>query len=549
MGNKTSSSTKERLEARVGKIPLSGRYHMPPINMEDDYEVQETVLGSGQNGVVRLATSKRSSNAAQKFAVKAFKLAMVANDKRGQLESEVEIFLCMDHPHITRLYDVYENDEYLYLIMECMEGGELFDRVTEVKRFSERDAADSVWQILLALNYIHSHGIVHRDLKLENFLYDRKGSNHLKLIDFGFSRMWDPNIKMHVSCGTLSYVAPEVLNKCYTSQCDMWSLGVIVFILLAGYMPFSGSEQQQTRNIARGKYTMKPERWSSVSKEGVEFTKSLLQVNPSSRLSAQAALEHRWVTLRNRKTESKVDQSIVDALRQFGSASRFRRCCMSMMAWSLTNEERAKVSQYFISMDQNKQGTITLAELKQILVEKFNVPDDETRRIFDALDSNNDEEIHYSDFLAAMVSTRIALHDDLLRSAFKRFDKADTGYITPESLRQVLGETFEGEAVERLVEEADQLKDGRISYAEFVSYLSGEPLSEHAHATAEVIDTQLAKRERHEHAFKKGVPLLVPRIPHSFSSVSTAVSNKLRPVIHVRETSSGLAGQQCCTVT
>merc|ERR1712187_169982 len=108
--------------------------------------------------------------------------------------------------------------------MECMEGGELFDRVHELERFSERDAADAVWQMLLAVNYLHSHNIVHRDLKLENFLYDKRNSNHLKLIDFGFSKFRDGDKRLRTSCGTLSYVAPEVLQESYTNQCDLWSL-------------------------------------------------------------------------------------------------------------------------------------------------------------------------------------------------------------------------------------------------------------------------------------------------------------------------------------
>merc|ERR1719433_1595447 len=155
--------------------------------------------------------------------------------------------------------------------MECLEGGELFDRVIERKRFSENDASDAVRQMLLALNYLHSAGIVHRDLKLENFLYDKKGGDHLKLIDFGFSKVWDPNVKMHLSCGTLSYVAPEVLEKNYGSQCDLWSLGVICYILLSGQMPFAGSESVQTQNIKEGKYQMRPDKWSKVPKEAVHF--------------------------------------------------------------------------------------------------------------------------------------------------------------------------------------------------------------------------------------------------------------------------------------
>jgi len=488
------SDISQRLEARVGKIPLSGRYHRSPRNMEDDYTVIDKALGSGYNGVVRLAQNKDNPNG-QKYAVKAFKLTGIPRDKKAQLESEVEIFLCMDHPHITRLYDVYETEEMLYLIMECCEGGELFDRIAEVKRFSEKDAAEAVWQMLLAINYIHSHGVVHRDLKLENFLYDSKDSAHLKLIDFGFSKMWDPNVKMHASCGTLAYVAPEVLEKSYTSQCDMWSLGIIMFILISGYMPFSGNQATQTKNIKEGNFLMKPDRWDTVCEGAKDFVMSLLRVDPLRRLTAEQALDHPWIKERHEQ-EGDVDIQVVDALRQFGQASKFRRCCMEMMAWSLSNDERAKVEKYFEAMDVNHHGTITLQELKQVLEDKFHVPENETRQIFDALDSNHDEEIHYSDFLAAMINTRIALHDDILKQTFKRFDTDNSGYITVENLREVLGNTFEGEKVEALVAEADRAKDGRISYPGFVAYLRGDPTDDHGVAAGQIIDTELERRAK-----------------------------------------------------
>jgi len=490
----------------------------------------------------------QNENKDQKYAVKAFKLSNVAPDKRAQLESEVEIFLCMDHPHITRLYDVFESEDYLHLVMECMEGGELFDRVSEVKRFSERDAADAMWQMLLAVNYIHSHGMVHRDLKLENFLYDQRGSNHLKLIDFGFSKVWDPNIKMRVSCGTLSYVAPEVLEKSYGSQCDVWSLGVIVFILLAGYMPFSGAEAIQTKNISDGKYVMKPERWGNISDEAKHFTKSLLQVNPEKRLTAQKALEHSWIASRN-NCACEVDDSIVNALRQFGQASRFRRCCMEMMAWSLSNAERSKVREYFLKMDANKQGTITLSELKTVLTAGFEVPDDETMAIFNALDTNNDEEIHYSDFLAAMVNTRIAIHDDLIRSAFRKFDTDSSGYITVANLKEVLGDTFEGAEVESLVAEADQLKDGRISYAEFVAYIRGTPLEIHSNATAQIIDAQL-KKSNSSNSFLKGVPRLVPKLSGAITSTLSSSSQKKQGCTLAKTSAKkSKRSQSCCVIS
>ncbi|CAE7305452.1 CPK1 [Symbiodinium necroappetens] len=485
-----------RISEHMGKIPVSGRYHRKPRRIGDDYKIHETVLGSGYNGVVNMATSIGLDDD-QKFAVKAFKIGKLKRDKKAQLESEVGIYLCMDHPHITRLFDVYEADDYLYLVMECMEGGELFDRVTTLKKFGERDAADAVSQMLLALNYIHSHGIVHRDLKLENFLYESKTSNHLKLIDFGFSKVWDPNIKMHVSCGTLAYVAPEVLKKDYTSQCDIWSLGVITFVLLSGYMPFSGSESVQTKNIASGNYILKPERWSSVSIEGRQFVKGVLEVNPQKRMTAATALQHPWIKNRHDLVPWKdVDDSVVEALRKFGHASKFRRACMEMMAWSLSKEERAQVRESFIALDHSQQGTIKMRDLKQVMQEKFNVSEGETKQVFDALDSNHDEEIHYSDFLAAMVSTRISLHDHLLKATFKKFDVDSSGYITCSNLKEVLGETWEGEQVEKLLAEADILKDNRISYQEFKSYLRGDPMNVNSELAAQVIDAQLKAGKR-----------------------------------------------------
>lgn len=488
----THQSLPEVVAKRAGCVSVFGRYHRLPKRIEDDYDLKDTVLGSGYNGVVRMAMSKCVEHPLA-FAVKAFKLNGITADKRAQLDSEVGVFLGMDHPNVARLFDVYETDEFLHLVMECLEGGELFDRVTERKTYSEQDAADATRQMLLALNYLHSHGIVHRDLKLENFLYDYKNGDHLKLIDFGFSKMWEPNIKMHVSCGTLSYVAPEVLEKSYTKQCDLWSLGVIAFILLAGYMPFSGSEAVQTKNILGGKYTMKKERWGSISEEGINFVQALLQVDPDKRLTAETALEHPWIVHRH-KADIEIDAGIVEGLRKFGQASKFRRCCLEMMAWSLSNEERSQVHEYFVSMDKHMQGTITLMDLKQVMVDKFHIPEGETKKVFEALDTTHDDSIHYSDFLAAMVNTRITMHSDLLRSAFRRFDTDNSGFITVEKLRQVLGDTFEGEQVETLIKEAAEGQENQISYAEFVAYLRGTPLDVHEEAVERLIEQEKERR-------------------------------------------------------
>jgi len=203
---------------------------------------------------------------------------------------------------------------------------------------------------------------------------------------------------------------------------------------------------------------------------------SLLQVDPKKRLTAEAALQHQWIATRKQE-EPEIDSSVVDALKGFSHASKFRRCCMAMMAWSLSFDERVQVSAYFTALDANKDGHITRAELQKALQDKFHVGEEEVQQILDAMDSNKDEEIHYSDFLAAMVSTKIELHDDILMVTFKKFDTDGKGYITKKNLREVLGDRVDGVKISTLLKELELSQHNRISYPEFEAYLRNGPMN------------------------------------------------------------------------
>eukprot|EP00928_Gymnodinium_smaydae_P063656 TRINITY_DN47174_c0_g1_i1.p1 TRINITY_DN47174_c0_g1~~TRINITY_DN47174_c0_g1_i1.p1 ORF type:complete len:558 (-),score=122.34 TRINITY_DN47174_c0_g1_i1:50-1723(-) len=481
----------ERAQSRAGRVTVTGRFNRRPKRLDDDYTIlRDEVLGSGYNGSVLKAT-----RGDHKFAVKALRLSGVSEDVRAQLETECEIFLGMDHPHVARLVDVYESKDRLDLVMECMEGGELFDRVREQRRFSEKDAAHAAYQMLLAINYIHSRKVVHRDLKLENFMYEKKDTDHLKLIDFGFGKIWSPDTVMRSTCGTLSYVAPEVLKGEYGMQCDIWSLGVVIFIMLVGYMPFKGDEEKVMKQISSGQCIWNKKAWSKVSETGISFVKSLLVVNASSRLTAEQALAHEWIAQREGHAghDGLVDQEVVNALCRFAEASNFKRACMSLMAWSLSCEERAAVRDAFIEMDTSRRGTITLKEFQHVLSTRFKIEDVAAQRIFAALDTSGDQEIQYTEFLAAMVNTRIAVHDDLLMRTFHRFDVDNTGVISIANLKVVLGEQFNGEQVEQLLREADINGDGEISCEEFMGFLKGGGASNvHLEAAEKLIEAQIS---------------------------------------------------------
>lgn len=534
MGHAASHSVKKELgavrsrsETRVGTIAVTGRYHKAPIEINMKYKMSDKVLGSGYNGAVHVATAVEDAN--KTFAVKPFKLHGVGADKKEELETECEVFLGLDHPHVVRLVDVYESEEYLWLVMENMKGGELFRRVTKKKRFDEKTAAETCWQMLLAVKYLHAEGIVHRDLKLENFLYETVDGDHLKLIDFGFSKIWNPSTKMQLSCGTLAYVAPEVLGKSYTSQCDMWSLGVIVYILLFGMMPFQGAEAQQLSKIKSGQYIFKKDVWDRVSENAQDFVKKLLVKMPDNRMNAEQAIAHPWLKDRGAIQTSPADrESISKALENFGHGSKLRRTAMTMMAWSLTSEERAQVRKAFLEIDTDRTGAINLAEFTKLMEENFKWDDNGgseedhqaiIKEAFRALDSNTDEVIHYSEFLAAMGNWRIALHKDLLVQTFERFDTERTGLLTVDNFKHVLGNTMSDEEIQGLINEADADGSGAIDVKEFVRYLTEAPAPQEHHLEAAhgVID----------HALKQGhVPAAKPK-PHNHNGVLIRMASNI----------------------
>jgi len=473
--------TVSRARRRVGALSVNGRYHKAPHKLEDKYTLENTTLGTGYNGSVMRCRRKRSND---RYAVKHFELRGVDHDKLKELANEVEIILSMDHPNVVRLMEVYETGRGISLVMECCEGGELFARVSQVKVFPEKEAAVTTQQMLLALNYIHTEGIVHRDLKLENFMYDQQDSDFLKLIDFGFSKFFKQGQTMDESLGTVTYVAPEVLSKSYAQgSCDLWSMGVIVFILLSGCMPFmASSDAAIMRAIRRGAYQMHATRWGGITEAAKDFVRRLLVVDPSKRMTAQEALKHEWlsqVRFADRATDAGLvlpAVQVCQAFSGFAKSTEFHKVCMQMMAWSLPLDERRKLRYTFLAMDKTCTGVLNLSELHDFLVASSLGQDevDMVLRAFDELDTDHDGDVHYSDFLAAMMCPRLKLpDDDVLHDAFRRFDTEHRGYLTQRQLEDMLGGRLEHEDIERIFETVDGNHDGHLDLDEFVAYAQG----------------------------------------------------------------------------
>jgi len=217
------------------------------------------------------------------------------------LKNEVDILKKMENPYIIKLYDIFDSEDDLYLVMELVTGGELFDRIVEREQYSEANAKEVMRQLLVAIQYFHSQGVVHRDLKPENLLLENeRDDTNIKVTDFGLSRIFvervDAQEMMRTACGTPGYVAPEVLFcKGYDREVDMWSAGVILYILLCGYPPFySDNEPELFESIMKADYTFHSPYWDHISDEAKDLITHLLVLNPKHRYTAVEALEHPW---------------------------------------------------------------------------------------------------------------------------------------------------------------------------------------------------------------------------------------------------------------
>lgn len=279
--------------------PGAMKPHTHPIT--DDYKISKNVLGVGINGKVVECISRKASD---KFALK-----VLRDVPKARREVELHYVACA-HKNIVRIFDVYENVyngiKCLLVVMECMEGGELFARIQEraANAFTEREAASIMFEICSAIQHLHHINVAHRDIKPENLLYTKSGADGiLKLTDFGFAKKTDPSNTrpLETPCYTPYYAAPEVLGpEKYDKSCDMWSLGVVMYILLCGFPPFYSAHglpmsPGMKNRIRSGQYAFPSPEWDKVSESAKNLIRGLLKTDPAERLKIDQVMGHPWI--------------------------------------------------------------------------------------------------------------------------------------------------------------------------------------------------------------------------------------------------------------
>ncbi|PWA54085.1 phosphorylase kinase, gamma catalytic subunit [Artemisia annua] len=446
--------------------------------IEDKYTADRE-LGRGEFGVTYLCMDRSSNEllACKSISKRKLQTTVDIDDVRREVAIMQHLPSNSATSPIVRLKEACEDENAVHLVMELCEGGELFDRIVARGHYSERGAAGVARSMVEVVKMCHEYGVIHRDLKPENFLFkNKKESSPLKAIDFGLSIFFKPGEKFSEIVGSPYYMAPEVLKRSYGPEIDIWSAGVILYILLCGVPPFwAESEQGVAQAILRGLIDFKREPWPSVSEGAKSLVRQMLEPDPKLRLTATQVLEHPWLQNAKKAPNVPLGDVVKSRLKQFSLMNRFKRKALRVIADFLSNDEVEDIQDMFKKIDTDEDGIITTAELKTGL-QKLNaqLADSEAQLLVEAVDTDGKGTVDYGEFVAVSLHIKKMANDEHLHKAFSYFDKDGNGFIEPNELRDSLmedGDEGVSNIANDIFQEVDIDKDGKISYDEFVAMM------------------------------------------------------------------------------
>ena len=458
------------------------------------YEVQKKI-GEGAYGKIYKVRNKQSGDIRAMKQVTKTKI-----QDMGKFQDEIKILSTVDHPNIVRLFEVIEDDKYYNLIQELCTGGELLTRAQK-NQLKEKDIARIFYQIMSGVAYIHGIGIVHRDLKLENVLFSTEEPNSpIKIIDFGFSVFMGKNNEMSKEkesesqdpkkggfkrlkskVGTLYYISPEIIKGNYDEKCDIWACGVILYILLAGYPPFTGNTDKEVYNLITSlKYDFDKERWKNISKYAKELIKNML-TPAKNRYTAKQVLASKWFEVKLKENFEDNINNILDYRRinKYKNYNKLKKAILTFIASRLSSEESSQLRNVFFNMDEDKNGYISFEDFRKYIINEYDVDDlieneEELKKGFYGVDIDHNNQIDYTEFLAANLDEKIFLKTEKLKEAFRIFDINDNGAIKRDDIIRVLKlDKLENknEIADKIIEENDFDKDGKINFGDFVKIM------------------------------------------------------------------------------
>ena len=453
-------------------------------NIVDKYE-KIKLLGEGSYGKVWLVKHKILQKL---FALKIIKRKhdIYFNNK---VQKEIQILKKLDHPFILKIIEFNSTSSEYHIITDYCQNGELYTEINHKGKFTEREASFIIYQILLAINYCHKMGIVHRDIKPENIMIERKELNELlrvKLIDFGFAKIFSLNVNHKTIAGSSIYMAPEVLRANYNESCDLWSIGVILYILLIGQPPFFGkNENEISQAIKTGKYDINNKQYLSLSQNAKDLIAKLLKYYPQERITALEALNHPWFNTPDIANINYLDNGkIIELLSNLDKYKSYNIIKCAILAYLVhinsDIKEYIEAGKLFNSLDMDHDGKLDKNELINGFMKYLNLSQSDAlnkvNAIFINIDSDKSGFISTEEFIRGCISPDIFYSPNYLKVAFDYFDKNSDGNVSINEMEEIFGQNSNlgSQAkmkLQNLFNQIDINKDGFISFDEFSSVI------------------------------------------------------------------------------
>jgi len=442
------------------------------------------ILGEGAFGKVVKAKHRLTG---ELRAIKIIKKSLIVEGMSDyDVSNEIKILKSLDHPNIIKIYEFFIDSKNLYLVTEFCEEGDLYNRLLSMNYFSEKIVCHIMRQILSAVAYLHSKNIFHGDLKLENILIDSKNKLNrkdkgeyfdIKLIDFGCSRIFANNKRFNELIGTAYYVAPEVINNNYKEKCDIWSCGVIAYILLSGTPPFNGQTETEILGKILDQYPVdfKIKEFKNVSSFAKDLISNMLYYDQEKRPSAVKMLRHKWFEFQRTDTIDFLDKNytiqVLSNLRNFRTFQKFQQAVITFITHNFAKrDEIQNLRNIFRYLDKDSDGRIGVNELRDGLCEHLGEMEfTEAQKIVNRIDLDQNGYIEYEEFLHATLDQNTFLNESNLKQAFDLFDLDKGGSISADEVSNIIsgGKVISNDVVKDLLKEIGRNIEDEITYEDF----------------------------------------------------------------------------------
>ena len=435
------------------------------------------LLGGGHFGSVRIGFRRAEQPPLRLYAIKSISKQNLTEKDIEELTKEVDIISSLDHPNIINFYETYHDKFYFHIVMELCRGRDLLEKIKDNNgKICEKKVAICIMKVLHAISYCHEKGITHRDLKPENILFESNDPEaEIKLIDFGLSRKYQANEKMHTILGTPYYVAPEVLQGSYDEKCDIWSIGALTYLMLSGEPPFKGKSNKEIfHKILNDELKLDQRKWKGISPEAIDFVKQCLNKNPEQRPNALEALKHEWFSNLLSRVHSSIfiNKDILYNLKSYVPGPRFRKIVMKYFINMLSHSDLKIYKSAFYGIGFRHSGTISRDEVKQAF-EMSGVPltEEEIKRIFYSSEEPNKQTLRYSEFIIECINPKKLLTKEKLKTAFNYFDIDNSGVIDASDVKDAMlrfgRKVLNEEDVYKMISEITKKETKLISFDDF----------------------------------------------------------------------------------